>query len=147
MKGCFGLLGLFAVFFVVGYIAGTDKKVQEKKVVERVAKQEEVAKVAKKAEDKRKRAEEAENKRKGFHCLSFWDGSHPKFKRRVKARLNDPGSFEHIDTLVGPVLPNGRHAVNMQYRARNAFGGMVVGWARGMFRNANCEVTSITQLQ
>ncbi|RBO54038.1 hypothetical protein DSD19_06130 [Rhodovulum sp. BSW8] len=102
------------------------------------------AEAAKKAEQERiaadaKAAAEAEDRRKGFHCLSGWDGSHPAFKRIVKNSMRDPDSFEHVDTLVGPVT-NGWHAIRMVYRARNGFGGMNVGEAIGRYRNDDCSV-------
>lgn len=83
-------------------------------------------------------AKAAEDRRKGFHCLSGWDGSHPKFKREVVDRLRDPDSFEHIETRVTPVN-DGKHTIVMEYRAKNGFGGMVVGAAAGSYANNDCD--------
>lgn len=98
-------------------------------------------KAAQDAEAKReaRAAEEAENNRKGFHCLSAWDGSHRGFSRIVTNQLRDPDSFEHIETLVGPVNLEGFHSIIMKYRARNGFGGMNIEQAFGTFDNASCD--------
>lgn len=78
-------------------------------------------------------AEEAKQKKFGLHCLSSWDGSHRNFKDLVKNRMNDPDSFEHVETKVTPVKANGRHVVIMRFRGRNAFGGMVENTAKGSY--------------
>lgn len=83
--------------------------------------------------------EQAENRRKGFHCLSSWDGSHRDFVRQVRARLNDPDSFEHDETRVTPVSDEGTHLIFMEFRARNAFGGIVRNTARGSYRQSGCQ--------
>jgi hypothetical protein len=82
-------------------------------------------------------AETAADRQAGFHCLSGWDGSHREFVEKVKARLRDPGSFEHVETRVTP-NNGGQHAVIMEYRARNGFGGMNVGKAMGTFDHETC---------
>lgn len=74
-------------------------------------------------------AKKEENKRKGFNCLSAWDGSEPDVVNLVKARLRDPGSFEHIDTQITLKDAKGLHHVMMRYRSRNGFGGMIEGTA------------------
>lgn len=83
----------------------------------------------------------AANREAGFHCLSGWDGSHPGFVENVKAQLREPSSFEHIETRVTP-NKEGKHAIIMEYRARNGFGGMNVGTAIGAFDNATCQATT-----
>lgn len=85
-------------------------------------------------------AETAEEHRKGFHCLSAWDGSNRDLVARVKAKLRDPGSFEHVETRIGPVDSDGRHRVFMEYRARNGFGGMNVEHEDGTLRNSDCHL-------
>lgn len=84
----------------------------------------------------------AEDRQKGFHCLSAWDGSHPDIVREVKARLRDPGSFEHEATKVTPVK-DGRHTLFMTYRARNGFGGMNVEEAVGSYDHVTCAGTLV----
>lgn len=98
-----------------------------------------LAAAAKQAEDAAKEARAAEDKRYGFHCLTGWDGSHRPFSNAVKAMMRDPESFEHIKTTVGPVDDKGLNSINMQYRARNGFGGMNVSVAVGVFSNDTCQ--------
>ena len=35
---------------------------------------------------------------RGQHCLSPWDGSHYEFTRKLKSKLKDPDSYEHVKT-------------------------------------------------
>ena len=101
---------------------------------------EKAAKQAAKA--KKEAAKKAEDRRKGFHCLSMWDGSHRGFVNAVKERMNDPDSFEHDSTKVTPVgvVKPGRHSIVMEFRGRNAFGGMVRNTAVGSYL-PNCSYT------
>ena len=87
-------------------------------------------------------AEKAAMETQGFHCLSGWDGSHSDFVAQVKRGLRDPDSFEHIKTSVS-AKKDGWHAIAMDYRAKNGFGGMMVGHAVGTYLNFNCGVTLI----
>ena len=87
--------------------------------------------------------EQAENMRKGFHCLSDWDGNHDGLERLVRDRLNDPDSMETDTTRI---LPSGSwgdddHAVSMDFRARNAFGGMIRNTGSGWVDHETCEAT------
>lgn len=55
--------------------------------------------------------------------FSVWDGSHIALKRLVKAAMNDPDSFEHIDTRY---IDHGETLfVVMEFRGRNAYRGMI----------------------
>lgn len=81
--------------------------------------------------------EVAAKNEKGFHCLETWDGSHREFVQKVKARMNDPGSFEHVETRVGSKR-GGRHSIYMTFRGKNVFGGTVQQVARGDFSNRSC---------
>lgn len=57
--------------------------------------------------------------------FSAWDGSHVQLERYIKKNLKDPDSYEHIETRYGD---QGDYLlVSTSYRARNSFGGMVVG--------------------
>jgi hypothetical protein len=99
-----------------------------------VKSQQEAAEAAKRA----RTAEDEANKKAGLHCLSLWDGSHPEFTRLVEKDLRDPSTFEHIQTLVWPMTPTGRHKVLMRFRAANGFGGMTISKAVGTFGNEDC---------
>jgi len=55
--------------------------------------------------------------------FSGWDGSHYRFERLIKQAMNDPDSYEHVETRY---LDMGSHIrVYCTFRGRNAFGGMV----------------------
>lgn len=82
-------------------------------------------------------AKKAADKEAGFHCLSGWDGSHREFVAAVKAKLRDPGSFEHDETRVAPVS-NGKHAITMKFGSRNGFGGMNRSIAVGDYDHKTC---------
>lgn len=88
-------------------------------------------------------AAEAEERRKGFHCLSGWDGSHTGVVADVKRQLNDPDSFEHDETRVTLVSAEGTHRLFMNFRAKNAFGGMVRGQAEAVYQSEGCAHTVI----
>lgn len=85
-----------------------------------------------------KSAQNAEEVRKGFHCLSSWDGSHSGLVKSVKNNLRDAGSFEHVQTKIGPVNNEGKHFIMMTYRAANGFGGMNLESASGEVNNSGC---------
>ncbi|MFS4427432.1 hypothetical protein [Stutzerimonas stutzeri] len=56
--------------------------------------------------------------------FSSWDGSHRTFERLIKQTMNDPDSYEHVETRFAD---NGDYIrVFTKFRGKNAFGGMVV---------------------
>jgi len=56
--------------------------------------------------------------------FSIWDGSHTELIELLKENLNDAKSFEHVKTTYSD---SGKGlVVRMRYRAKNAFGGMVM---------------------
>lgn len=56
--------------------------------------------------------------------FSSWDGSHRNFERLIKSLMNDPDSYEHLETRY---RDNGKTIrVSCTFRGRNAFGGLVV---------------------
>jgi hypothetical protein len=60
--------------------------------------------------------------------FSAWDGSHRNLERVIKAGMNDPDSYEHVETRYGD---RGDHLiVSTTFRGRNAFNGMVVNTVR-----------------
>ena len=55
--------------------------------------------------------------------FSLWDGSHRKLEERIKKAMNDPDSYQHVETRYadkGDYL-----IVSTEYRGKNAFGGVV----------------------
>jgi hypothetical protein len=83
----------------------------------------------------------------GLWCLSTWDGSHPEFVKAVWAQLNDPDNFEHDDTLVWTVRPNGRNQIVMAFRAKNGFGGTMRYKAAGTFDNKTCGAVEVDLIE
>ena len=92
-------------------------------------------------------AEDAEimNRIKGLHCLSSWDGSNRSLVSFVKSGLQEPDSFEHVDTLVTPKSEEtGLHGITMTYRARNGFGGVNLSRAIAEVDPSTCEAKNVT---
>ena len=61
--------------------------------------------------------------------FSSWDGSHSNLKKWVKNNMNDPKSFEHVETTYtdkGDYL-----LVYMKFRGKNSFGAKVLQTAIG----------------
>ncbi|POD69611.1 hypothetical protein BKM17_25385 [Pseudomonas syringae group genomosp. 3] len=55
--------------------------------------------------------------------FSQWDGSHRTFERLIKQAMNDPDSYEHVDTRY---VDKGKFIrVYSTFRGKNAFGGTV----------------------
>lgn len=56
--------------------------------------------------------------------FSAWDGAHRNLEAAVKRAMNDPDSYEHIDTTY---TDRGDHVfLRTNFRGNNAFGGKVV---------------------
>ncbi len=89
-------------------------------------------------------AQAEKEKAHGFQCLSAWNGSHRGLERAVKDSLNDPDSFEHVETLTWPVGTDGRNQIMMTFRAKNGFGGVITSRAIGTFDNTNCDAELTT---
>lgn len=66
----------------------------------------------------------ADRKRQIKVQFSAWDGSHRELKRLVKSAMNDPSSFEHVNTTY---KDKGDYIiVQMSFRGKNAFGATVL---------------------
>jgi hypothetical protein len=62
-------------------------------------------------------------KKRISHAFSSWDGSHRGLESTIKKAMNDPNSFEHVQTTYSD---NGNYlTVAMVYRGKNLYGGMV----------------------
>lgn len=55
--------------------------------------------------------------------FSAWDGSHRKLEKYIKESMNDPISYEHIETRYWDRGDN--LVVQTTFRGKNAFGGVV----------------------
>jgi hypothetical protein len=53
--------------------------------------------------------------------FSGWDGSHIKLSEKIKKSLNDPKSYEHIETTYRDM--DSFLIVNTTFTAKNGFGG------------------------
>lgn len=93
--------------------------------------------VAQQKEDYEKRKAEFEEK-----CLSGWDGSNRELVRIVKENMNDPDSFEHVETLYR--LYKDYAVVIMKFRGNNTFGGKVLN---SVTAKVNIEDGSVISVQ
>lgn len=57
--------------------------------------------------------------------FSAWDGSHKKLEEWVKSRLNDPDSYEHVETRHDVPSADGTMHVSLKFRAKNAFNATI----------------------
>jgi DNA-directed RNA polymerase subunit RPC12/RpoP len=58
--------------------------------------------------------------------FSAWDGSHRGLTKLIKASMNDPDSYDHVETVY---WDKGDHlVVKTTFRGKNAFGGVVKNW-------------------
>lgn len=75
-------------------------------------------------------AEETEPRSKAVEkFFSAWDGSHPGLERAVKESMNDPDSYDHVETRFRDDKET--IYVIMKFRGKNAFGGTVQNVASG----------------
>jgi hypothetical protein len=76
-------------------------------------------------ESKRARNETPEQarERKIKHAFSPWNGGHYALVKLTKDSMNDPKSFEHVNTQYWDMKEH--LVVRMDFRGKNAFGGMV----------------------
>lgn len=56
--------------------------------------------------------------------FSPWDGSHMELVKLLKKNLNDPDSYEHVETKYWDQKDG--ILIKMTYRAKNAFGGLIL---------------------
>ena len=69
-----------------------------------------------------KTQEELREERIGKH-FSGWDGSHDGLTKVIKASMNDPDSYDHVETVY---WDKGDHLiVRTTFGGKNAFGGVV----------------------
>lgn len=55
--------------------------------------------------------------------FNTWDGSHIGLTEYIKKSMNDPNSYEHVETKY---IDNGDYlTVTAKFRGKNAFGGVV----------------------
>lgn len=71
------------------------------------------------AEQHKKRIEEQ---------FSAWDGSHTNLKKMIKDNMNDPDSYENVETNYFDM--DSFVIINQTYTGKNAFGGRVKGFVK-----------------
>jgi hypothetical protein len=60
--------------------------------------------------------------------FSAWDGSHHTLEKIIKKSMNDPDSYDHVETVY---WDQGEHLIiKTTFRGKNAFGGVVVNWVK-----------------
>ncbi|GLB52773.1 hypothetical protein NBRC110019_18130 [Neptunitalea chrysea] len=75
--------------------------------------------------------------------FSVWDGSHIKLKRYIKNNMNDPSSFDHVESTY---TDKGSYIyVYMKFREKNAFGAKVLNTVRAKV-DLQGNILSIKQL-
>ena len=114
-----------------------ERLVEEKRLAKQKEEQE------KQLEKQRKEREERIEKFKD-NCFSAWDGYHRDLVKYVKGLMNDPKSFEHVNTTY--VMTNDGYAIiNMVYRGRNALGGIVTESIKAKIDPLDCSIIQIIE--
>ena len=74
--------------------------------------------------------------------FSPWDGSHRGLEKLIIESLNDPDSYEHIESSFAKDGDTIR--VKTSYRARNGYGGMVTAYVLARYTNSG-EIVEILE--
>jgi len=97
-----------------------DKAAADKIISDKKAAEDKIIADAKAAEDKKI----ADYKAWVSSQFSSWDGSNTYLVKLIKENMNDPKSFEHVNTTYAD---KGDYIlVKMVYRGKNAFGGLIL---------------------
>lgn len=84
-----------------------------------------------KFKEETERAEEKATRKKLIEeQFSSWDGSHLALTRYIKNHMNDPKSYQHVETRYGD--RGDFIMITTKFRGKNAFGGVVVQTATAM---------------
>ena len=65
--------------------------------------------------------------------FSAWDGSHNELTKIIKKSMNDPESYEHVETIYWD--KKDYVIVKTTYSGKNAFGGRVKNWVKAKSDN------------
>lgn len=71
--------------------------------------------------------ESRSKKVQGF--FSPYDGSHRGLEKSIKSSMNDPDSYDHVETRYRD--DSTTILVTTKFRGKNAFGGVIVNYAKG----------------
>lgn len=77
-------------------------------------------------------------------CFSQWDGSHVELAKSVKNAMNDPSSYEHVETRYLD-KKDGTLLVTMKFRGNNAFGGKVLNAVNAITDLKSCQILKVEQ--
>lgn len=66
--------------------------------------------------------------------FSAWDGSHIELTKMIKKAMNDPNSYEHVETVYWDMKDH--IVVRTTYSGKNAFGGRVKNWVKAKADNS-----------
>jgi hypothetical protein len=142
------LLGAVAAA-VGGYFWWDTKQRQEQRVAEEAARRhaEQAAKQAaqrraaeeRQAQAERRRVEEAQRRAAMLPAdlrserlqaqFSGWDGSHRATEQAIKGRMNNPDSYDHVQTVYADLGPGRGLRVTTRFRGTNLFGALVLNTA------------------
>lgn len=92
----------------------------------------------KQKEEHKKRIQKFEEK-----CLSSWDGSHRELVKLIKQNMNNPKSFEHVETRYG--VTGDYSWIIMVYRGTNAFGAIVTNRIKAKVSLEDCYIISVEE--
>ena len=53
-----------------------------------------------------------------------WDGSHDNLTKAIKRSMNDPDSYQHVETVYWDM--DTCLIISVTYRGKNAFGGIII---------------------
>ena len=98
------------------------------------------------AETERKKKEAvrtAARKKQIESQFSAWDGSHRNLERAIKQSMNDPDSYEHVETVYWDM--QSYLVVKTTFRGKNAFGGLVINWVKAKVDLAGNIISVIEQ--
>jgi len=74
------------------------------------------------------------------NCFSGWDGSHRELVKLIKKSMNDPGSYDHVETVY---WDKGDHlVVKTTFRGKNAFGGVIKNWVMAK-ADLDCNIEEV----
>lgn len=121
------VIPVILLFIVV--IGGHDQKMTDERLARDAieARQDSIRREVEKSKAVEREREQAREEYANRHekYFSAWDGSCRPLVKVVKASMNDPRSFEHVETIKGQEY-NGKVSVKMKFRGKNRFGGTVL---------------------
>ncbi len=69
------------------------------------------------------------------------DGSHRRLEHLIKDKMNDPGSYEHVETFYWDMKDH--LVVRTSFRKKSAYGGVIIDWVKAEVSINNGDVIKI----